>query len=424
MVLTSKPEFNPELSTLFSSAKSTASEWVKSIGNKAEEVSTDRFPIFGLVFFVILAIGLAVWYGKRAGLFETAANIRSMTVSKSEANSAYNRNYTQRRGLAAYLDQLKRTGVPESHFALTNFYVYTINAAGLYFPATDGVISPLAARSAVLAGARAFVFDIWPDLTPGAQYGPILQVVEQGSLWRRISINALPFQTVLQGLVQEALEIDSRPGFRDPLFLYLRFRGKPRQQTYSLTASALQAIIERYRLPSSFNNCRSQDTLFSMPITELARKVVIVSNTRAAGNALSDYINVGPRDGIKMERDPFEARGLSNESRDEAILQIKQNLTWIAPLSESPDAESNGWDYAPSQGLGAHFIAYNLWNSNDNLRSMQKEDMFGKYSFKIKPVNLRYFVEYLPNPKSPQDPGWGKGANAGAPTQPPPLRAV
>lgn len=418
--LSSKPELNPELKSFFSGIYDSAKTKLATM-SEAKDV-TDRFPIWGVLLILALIVGLLIWYFKRIALFENVDNIRKIAKASTEAQSGYDSANPNRVGLRAYLADLKKQGVPDTHLCLTNFYISTVNATGLFFPAIDGVVSPMAARAAVMGGARAFVFDIWPDLTPGAQFAPSVQVIESGSLWRRISMNMLPFVTILKALIQEALESDSRPGSEDPVFLYLRFRGKPRTSTYTATANALRAILEPYRLDASYNTCRGQDRIFTTPITSLFKKVIIMSNTRAHGNILSDYINVGPKDGIKMEWGISEARGLNVESKGEAIRKIQQNLSWVAPLSEEPDAENNTWDYPLSQTIGIQFCAMNFWKSTDRLKSYMSPSMFGKQSFAIKPVPLRYIIEILPVPKYPENPGWGTGPTAGSPTIPPAIR--
>jgi hypothetical protein len=156
-----------------------------------------------------------------------------------------------------------------------------------------------------------------------------------------------------------------------------------------------------------------------MPITALFKKVVIVSNVTADGNPLSDFINVGPADGLPLEYSTNLVKGFNEADRKRAIEKIKQNITWIAPLSEDPLAESNVWDFAANQAVGVHFCAMNFWNNTDKLKAYMDPKMFGLQSFAIKPLALRYVVEMLPPPKFPQDPKWGSGTTAGTPTPPP-----
>ena len=419
MSLSDKIELNPEITSLFSGFKASVANGLTKLSEKS---TNDNFSMITMFAFIALLIGLFVYYFKSSRLFETQYNIQRIAREGTVAQSEYDVANGGRVGIRKYLQTLVQSGIPDAQLVLTNFYVSTVNATGLFFPAVDGVVNPEAARMAVKAGARGFVFDLWPDLSAGAQFSPSVQVVESGSLWRRISINSQPFVSVLKVLIQEALEIQERPGFEDPVFLYLRFRGKPRAATFAATANALRAVLEQYRLDPTFNNRRGQQRLFSTPITALFKKVVIVSNVIAEGNPLSDYINVGPADGIPLEYTANYVKGFSENDRMTAIQKVKQNLTWVAPFSEDPAAEANTLDVPKNQEIGVHFCAMNFWNNNDNLKAYMAPTMFGKQSFAIKPTSLRYIVEMLANPKYPQDPKWGSGQTAGTPTQPPSIR--
>ncbi len=414
MPLSDSPTLNPELKTFFS-------DLFASFKSRARESPVSLIPVVIVVVLVGVGIGLLSYYFTSNRALETPVNIKRLTKEATMAVSGYDFSNPKRKGMRQYLTALKKDGVPDSQLILGNFYISTANAAGVFLPAQDGAVSPMAARAAVLAGARGFVLDIWPDLTPGANFAPILQIVEPGSMWRRISINSLPLASVLQTLMNEAFEVEARPGFEDPVLLYLRFRGKPRASTYTATANVLRATLERYRLESAFNNCRNQDRVFSIPMTNLFKKVVILSNVRAEGNALSDYINVGPRDGYKLEMSPQEVRGLSADAKTDAISKIRQNLTCVAPLSEEAAANDN-YDSTDAQAIGIHMCAMNFMNTNDALKKYMSPTLFGTQSFKIKPSNLRYSIEVLPKPKYPEDPKWGVGAAAGTPTMPPPIR--
>ena len=406
-ILSATPEFNREIMSIFSGIRST-------IQNKIAE----HKPVegsFSIIFFILIIIGviaLYTWYGTYAQTLETPTNISRIVQNNIAKNDVYSTNNQNRIGLTEYLDKLK---IDKDQLSFTNFYISTVNATGFFFPATDGVFSPAAARLAVLAGARGFVFDIWPDLSPGARFAPSLQVVEAGSLWRRISLNSLPFSIILKAVINEALEVAGRPGYSDPVVLYLRFRGKPRSSTYDATYAVLQEAIRQYRLDMSFNNCRGQDRLFRTPIRTLMRKVIIVSNTRAEGTSLSDYITIGPADGFKQEYIPSEPRDLSLDGKVTAIEKIKQTITFVAPYSEISTAESNDWDFMPAMDIGIQCIAMNFWNSTDRLKQYLSPEKFGRQSFLIKPPPLRYVLEILPKSQVPPNFKWGEGNDAGKP---------
>ena len=412
------PVINKEVVALFDASKDWAKKRMAKLLEKSATTNTN-FPIYKLVIIVLIACAVFYFYFKIRQRLETPVNIATLAKASIGANVRYSQTNNERIGIRQYLVNLRQASVPDTHLVLTNFYISTVNASGLFYPIVDGVISPEAVRAAILGGARSFVFDLWPDLSPGAGFGPVIQTVESGSLWRRISMNSIPFSYVLKVLVEEAFELDSRPGYYDPLIIYLRFRGAPRKETYNATSRILSGLIEQYRLSNSFNACRNQDALFSTPITDLFRKVIVASNVHAEGTNLRDYINIGPKAGVKMEYTVNEARGMNSESMMQTKRIIMQNLTWVAPLSEDGNAEKNGWDFKPSMDIGIMFCAMNFWDNNDKLKQYMSPDFFGKQSFKIKPEPLRYVLEVLPTPLNPPNPGWVPSPSAGTPISPP-----
>lgn len=410
---------NPVLNKEFSEWISTTFSKIKDTGKNISEISQQPSAFSWIAFVGILGlvIALVIYYFKASAYFETPANISRLGRTALKAQSIY--DSTNKRGIRSFLSDLKQQGIPDNQFCLTNFYFCTVNAAAVFLPPIDSIVTPNAIKVAFDAGARAFVFDLWPDMTPGSNFAPVIQIVESGSLWRRISMNALPFASCLQALVQSSVQLTTSPGGEDPLIIYLRFRGNPRTSTFTATAQALQAVIEPYRLDPIFNNCRGQDDLFKVLMTNLFRKVIVVSNKRASGNMLSDYINIGPREGIKLEWGINEARGLGVDAKAQAIRKIQQNLSFVAPLSEVDDATKN-YDSSPARDIGIHCCAMNLWNHNDSLKNYLNN--FKTAGYALKPEPLRYIIETLPPPKYPQNPNWGSGTTAGTPTTPPALR--
>jgi hypothetical protein len=154
-------------------------------------------------------------------------------------------------------------------------------------------------------------------------------------------------------------------------------------------------------------------------MTDIFRKVIIASNVKAESSSLRDYINIGPKAGVKLEWGINEARGLNTEALPQAKRLIQQNLAWIAPLSEDQSAVDNAWDTKPSFDIGIMFCAMNFWNPNEKLGAYLSDDWFGKQSFKIKPEPLRYVIDILPNPLDPPNPGWKSSPSAGTPISPP-----
>lgn len=419
------PRINPELAQLFSGAGQSVMDFKSKVVAKTGGSSSVLIILLGIA----VIIGIYVWYGKYRAYYETESNIQRIIKEKTQsAGQYYDSRRDKRIDLPTYLAELKKAGVPDTHLCLTNFYISTTNATGIFLPGEDGVASEYAARVAVSAGARAFVFDIWPDLRPGGNFSPVLQIVESGSAWRRISLNSAPFVKVLKTIMHEIFE-SGRPGFNDTVVLYLRFRGVPKRQTFDGTLAALQACIEPYRLDASFNNCRGQkgdsNRLFSAFITNLFKKVVVVSNNVARGHGLNDYINIGPDDGSKIEWSPSEALGLNEQARRKAITDIQQNLAFVAPLSEDSKTDKNNWRFDESMKIGIQYIAMNFMQpvtESEYLADYLDTKKFGRSSYLLKPDALRYIPMFLANPKSPEDPGWGTGPTAGTPTIPPAIQ--
>lgn len=416
------PRINPEVAQLFAGVGDKAGSTLQAMG---EKVSGGWQTILMIVIVSVLLIGIFVWYGNYKAYYETPRNIERIVKEKTKSAADYDMKRDKRIDLPAYLSELKKAGVPDTHLCLTNFYISTANATGIFLPGKDGVVSEQAARLAVAAGARAFVFDIWPDLTPGGNFSPVLQVIESGSIWRRISLNSAPFVKILKTIMFEIFE-SSRPGFNDTVVLYLRFRGNPKRQTFDGVLAALQACIEPYRLDASFNNCRGQkgdsNRLFSTFITSLFKKVIVVSNNLASRHGLNDYINIGPDDGIKLEWETNDAMGLNEQSRKKAITDIQQNLAFVAPLSEDSKTDKNDWNFDESMKIGVQYNAMNFFQQSEFLNAYLEPGKFGRSSYLIKPVPLRYIPMFLANPKSPENPGWGSGPTAGTPTIPPAIQ--
>jgi hypothetical protein len=238
-------------------------------------------------------------------------------------------------------------------------------------------------------------------------------------MWRRTTLNVLPFVNVLQTLVSEALQTTTNPGHQDPLILYLRFRGNPRRSTFDMTADALQSVITPYRMDLAFNNCRGADRLFKVPIGQLFSKVIVVSNVRGSGRFM-DFVNFSTKDGIGLEYPAGQIQTISGDAASQAKKKILMNLTFIAPLSEDPLAESNDYSVNAGHGLGIQFVAMNFWSKGVQLKNYMK--MFGKYSFALKPRPLQYVITHLEAPRMPPNYDWGAGDSAGTPKTPPDIK--
>ncbi len=427
------------LNPLFQQMKGSVVGLYQAIQNKVRnpEPSSEGKSGTYLLWFIIIAtlvlISLLGWYFSVKNRLETPDNVRTHAydyLQSADKVGSYSTRVGQRKSLVDYLSTLKAGGVPASHMALTNFYFSTVNAAGLFYPQADGVVSPDAAKLAVQAGARAFIFDIWPDLRSGADFMPVLHVVESPSQWRRITLNSMPFNTVLNTIIGTVFGSGFNPAIRggssDVVILYLRFRGTPRPATFQGAAAALRDAMEQYRLDSSFYACRGQNRLFRTPITEFFSKVIVTSNVRAEGTLLEEYINSVQKGPVPdtAEWSPRSVTNLTLAMEQENKPLIQQTLTFSAPLPEEKEAMTNSWDWKKAQALGIHSAGLNFFEPSDQLTEYLAPDMFGVYSYKMKPESLRFTIQMIARPGEPPDPGYGSGPTSGTAKTPDPIRGI
>ena len=137
-----------------------------------------------------------------------------------------------------------------------------------------------------------------------------------------------------------------------------------------------------------------------------------------------DFVNFSIKDGIKLEYPAGQLQTISGDQASEAKKKILMNPTFVAPLSEDPLAELNNYSVPAAQALGIHFVAMNFWKNTKDKALAAYMQMFGKYSFVMKPPPLQYIITHLDPPRMPPNPGWGDNTTGGAgkPTTPPDIR--
>jgi hypothetical protein len=301
--------------------------------------------------------------------------------------------------------------VPDSHLAITNFFVSSSNTPSFFTPIRDGIASPDAIKLTLAAGARYLDFNIWSDDKKN-NYRPMLKGMDTGSNWRRITMTEMTFMTAMENVVKYGMagpyadsDTNSAPYRDDPLFIMLRFKGKYREQTFTQVASILRNTIESNRLDFTFNKGRGMENIFKIPITQFYNKVVILSNVYPPdGNLLVDYINIGPRSALPLELSSKEIKVIPENNKQQYIEKLKQNLTVSRTELDEPECDTNINDWKAAQEIGVHFTAQNFWSEDSNLKDYLNQENFGRSSFKLKPLPLRYIITYvkpplLPNPE-------------------------
>uniref|UniRef100_A0A6C0DS09 Uncharacterized protein n=1 Tax=viral metagenome TaxID=1070528 RepID=A0A6C0DS09_9ZZZZ len=407
------PRLNPAITALFEGAAAAV---------KSRPAAGGGLPFWAYILAAILVYLCLSYYGKVYWTLETPANIRTRLRTFTDKFNLYGDQRSSRRSLTQYLEDLRKLGVPDTSFALTNFYVCSANTAATFTPVRDGLASPDAVRLALAAGARYLDFSIWSG---GATTGhaPFIAEMDAGSKWRRLTMNEISFRAAMDAVKsygmagpQAAADTSMAPYAHDPLFIMLRFMGSPKPETFDKVADALNKTIEQFRLDFTYYKGRGMDRFFKTPITEFMDKVIVMTNLYPPdGSPLSDYINIGPRS-FALEMSPKEILGTPATNRPTVVAKIQQNLVVTRSSMEEPQGDTNTWDFAPAQALGVHFTAMNFWSQDANLAAYRKPEMFGVNSFKIKPATMRYIIEYIRPPALP-DPSLN--ARDGRPNAPP-----
>lgn len=395
--LTSTPRFNPALLGAFSTGISMLK--TSSVGGLPWYLYIIAIVVLFLVFYFLMKV---YWR------LETTGNVRYNLRNFVKKFGIYADQRKSRKGLQQYLNDLKAQGVPESHFALTNFFVSSASSPCIFTPLTDGLVSQDAIRLNLAAGAR--YLDI-PIYRAGKQdrFAPIVCEMQPGSNWRRITMNQLSFKTVMDTILSFGLSgrntneasIEA-PYLNDPLFIMLRFNGKPRPETFTEVANVLSQTIESHRLDFMYYNARGMENLFKTPITQYMGKVIIISNMYPPrGNPFGDYINIGPRGSTPLEMIPGTVVSIPEQNMGSIKLRIQQNLTVVRQPMEEPNCNTNAWNWNKAHLLGVHFTALNFWSDDDNLKAYTAPAVFGVNSFLLKPADMRYIIEYVAPPAEP-----------------------
>ena len=409
--LESVARLNPLIGEFFSGAASKL------------KTNASAVPWWIYIIAVVILIGVFYYLANMYWILESAPNVRSKLRTFVDAYSSYGDKRSSRKGLRQYLADLKAGGVPNSHLSLSNFLVSSANTAAVFTPLKDGIASPEAVRLAIAAGARYLDISIFPS---GTSRTPVVCELQPGSKWRRITMNQVSFRSVMEAVQQYAIagpgavsDVASAPYREDPLFIMLRFNGPQHPKLYEEVANVLRDTIEPVRLDFTWYAARSADRLFKTPITEFYGKVIIISNVYPPETSkLNDYINLGPRSSTPLEMTPTNIANVPDEQKAATIEKIKQNLTVARVPNEEPSGNINEWDYTKAHALGIHFAAMNFWSNDEKLKGYLSSSLFGVNSFHIKPVQLRYVIEYMAPPAEPNP---ALNAGTGTPAAPPPI---
>jgi hypothetical protein len=356
---------------------------------KAAFLTEGTFSFWYLLIILALFIVGVVVYATQSSNLITAEAIRNkvLEAQRSPYINAIDKAKNGRKYLSDYLASLPVSGelaVPEDKRLLGNFHINTVNCTGMFYVGGERVFSPAAVEYAVKAGARGFVFDLSADIEPQGEFGPLLQVLDPNSSWRRMSMNCVQFSTALETLVQSLfggrVGLDNKVQ-QDTAVLYLRLPPSAPPQFYKRLAVALNKWIEPYRLDATFNACRKKSILHATRMSDIAGKIVVLCNvtTITGADELNPYIN-----GVPLEYTLQTIRNMTPDMKLNEKQKISGSLTFLIESSTETSTFETELAYEEPISLGIHSVAMNL------LGPVKKTygDVFGTYSYRIKPAAL------------------------------------
>jgi hypothetical protein len=383
--------------------------------------------VVGFAFFIFLIVTMY--------LYVSSYNYFTDTNTTSHLNSflkkwepVYGAAYNDRKSLNQYLLDLTAKGtIQPNQKCLSNFYIMTANAAGVV-KSPDGVLLPglplcsIQSISFLLrAGVRGFVFDVHELLSdPGKPY---LSVVDPNpnKKWRTISMNEIPFRDSINRLRAEAFgegstsreKIVQMKNTADPIFIYLRFIKQHKPLFYNNVANDLQNAFKDYCLDFTWASGRRETDFYSTDIQEFMGKVIIMSNQKATGTNLENFINITPVSSILPNYTAADIKNITTDEITKIKPVIQQHVCTAFDVPGTDEATNNSLDWKRAHQLGIQMVGMNFFTDAGDLAGYRSA--FGEYSFSLKPENMRYGVQLA---KPPVKPGPGANMNGGNITVP------
>ena len=397
----------------------------------------------GIIFHIVVAILVALVIGMYAvPLLTKTLNGPSSPVG------AIGKNYDTLQGSRQSLKAYMAANNIDDSVSLTQFQVATANFGGIFTEARGllnpwtGTVSPDAATMQVQAGARAIVFDIWPD--PANMANPVVCAMvdtsqwwyqnwwrntggmTQGqgtySNWQLLTRNKVDAGTMMQAAVTAAFN-QSSPQSGDPFFLILHLHGAMSISYLNTLGSKLQTALQGRGLSTTYGQWQQQSKLCSAPISEFigtgtsaggfAYVIVIpdmspgynilpgintYSGFTAAlkGTTLGDLTNAVEQNPNTMYFTPGGIGPIAVQNQPNCLLGATTQLTLaqagfcLVQPSIGGQATDNGTlfkdnSFQNCQQTGAQFVAANLFSQDSAdgiLQAWFDPKMFGTYSFK------------------------------------------
>jgi len=245
------------------------------------------------LFLAILAFTVVVCCAFFIG---ATVNVPRAPVGSAELN--YEALQGSRKSFQDYCQNksidIHKTPMVAFNVATANFGSIFTEKQGMLQPWT-GSVSAAAARLQVEGGARAIIFDIWPD--PADHTKPVVcsmldhrewatarwwrsnglnRGTSNFSNWRLMTRNKLPAGEALTAATNAAFT--SSPGTQntDPFFMILNLHGAMSLDYLNLLGSIVQQAVQGYGMAALYSQAQQQDKLYNAPVSDFMNRVFVI----------------------------------------------------------------------------------------------------------------------------------------------------
>jgi hypothetical protein len=229
---------------------------------------------------------------------------------------------------------------------------------------------------------------------------PVVATSNIDSYYVKQTYNSVPFADVMTIVKNYAFATSSSPNPNDPIFFHLRFKSDD-PKMYENLANLFKSYDDLFLGPDFSYETNGQN-FCSTPLLDLCGKiVVIVDRTNDFFINCKDfyeYVNVASNS-MFMRAIPY--KDVINVADMTELTEFNRTgMTIVLPNKSNNPVNP---DIFPCQEMGCQMIA--MMYQYDDVNLQQANDFFDKcgYAFSLKPENLRYVPEEIPDPP-PQNP--------------------
>jgi hypothetical protein len=322
-----------------------------------------------------------------------------------------------------FTDFSNNTNIP-----IIKFQVATANFGGIITEQTGamnpyiGSVSPDAARMQVEAGARAIIFDIWPD--PAAPANPVVAAMldnqqwwfqnwwaNTGGLgkgtgrysnWRLMTRNTAPVGDVLGAAINAAFNDTNSKQSSDPFFVVLKLHGAMTIPYLNTLGTIVQSALGGHAMEvSTWGNAKNQAAMSTSPASQFLTRafVTVIPDIETGYNSLpninnykdfvaqfqtttlASYTNAIEQYPNTMFFDPTNTAAISSDAVKSAMVVVQPSIG--GQSTDNTDLFA-GTSYTICRNTGAQLVAVNLFSPNAGdatMTSFFDPAVFGKYSF-------------------------------------------